>query len=144
MSNQPARRLPPSWPPAMSNAFNGFPSWISLLPLGQTHPIRLEEELRDGHYTVHAELPGIDPDKDVDITVRDSQLTIRAERSEKKESNGRSEFSYGSFLRTVTLPPGASADDIKATYDRGILTVDVPVAGQADSEVKHVAVLSAN
>ena len=53
---------------------------------------------------IRAELPGIDPAKDVDITVTDGQLTIKAERSEKKESKGRSEFSYGSFMRSVTLP----------------------------------------
>jgi HSP20 family protein len=42
--------------------------------------------------------------------------------TEKSESNGRSEFSYGSFVRTVSLPPGADEDDITATYE-GVLTV---------------------
>ncbi len=76
---------------------------------------------------VRAELPGIDPAKDVDITVHNGRLTIKAERSEKKESKGRSEFSYGSFVRSVTLPAGADEDDITATYDKGILTVAVKV-----------------
>ncbi|MDT5237113.1 MAG: hypothetical protein QOF47_3100, partial [Mycobacterium sp.] len=39
-----------------------------------------------------------------------------------------SEFSYGSFIRTVPLPAGADEDDINATYDRGILTVSVPLS----------------
>ena len=81
--------------------------------------------MEDGHYVLRAELPGIDPDKDVDTTVRDGRLTIKAERTEKKETKGRSEFSYGSFARSVTLPAGADEDDIKATYDKGILTVSV-------------------
>ena len=79
--------------------------------------------------------------KDVDITVRDGLLTIKAERTEKKESEGRSEFSYGSFARSVTLPRGADEDAITASYDKGILTVSVPVAADKAAE-KHVEVKS--
>ncbi|WP_280379989.1 biotin/lipoyl-containing protein, partial [Nocardia wallacei] len=43
-------------------------------------------------------------EKDGEESVRDGQLTIQAERCEKHEERGRSEFSYGSFVRTVTLP----------------------------------------
>ncbi len=60
--------------------------------------------------------------------VRDGQLTIKAERTEQKDFDGRSEFAYGSFVRTVSLPVGADEDDIKATYDKGILTVSVAVS----------------
>ena len=61
--------------------------------------------MKDGRYEVRAEIPGVDPSKDIDITMRDGQLTIKAERSEKKEFDGRSEFSYGSFVRTVRCRP---------------------------------------
>jgi HSP20 family molecular chaperone IbpA len=101
----------------------------------------VEDEMKDGSYEVRAEIPGVDPAKDVDITVRDGVLTIKAERTEKKESAGRSEFSYGSFMRAVTLPPGAEEDAIKASYDKGILTVSVPVTTVAAAE-KHVAIES--
>jgi HSP20 family molecular chaperone IbpA len=125
--------------------FTGFPSWAaSLRPLFDTHMIRIEDELADGHYLLRAELPGIDPDKDVDITVSNGQLTIKAERTEKKENKGRSEFSYGSFLRSVTLPAGANEEDIKATYDKGILTVDVAVPERAAPAEKHVPVQAAS
>ena len=145
MSNLPVRRQPRSWLPDWSEMFTGFPSWTaSLRPLFETHLIRLEDEMHDGHYLLRAELPGIDPDKDVDITVRDGQLTIKAERTEKKETKGRSEFSYGSFVRSVTLPAGAKDEDIKATYDKGILTVDVAVPEQAAPAEKHVAVQAAS
>ena len=137
----PEQRQPRSWLAELSDAFTGFPSWMGLRSgMADAHLIRLEEELRDGHYLVRAELPGIDPAKDVEITVCDNRLTIRAERSEKKETNGRSEFSYGSFLRTIALPSGADSDDVKASYDKGILTVDVAVGTQTAPEVKHVAV----
>ncbi len=56
------------------------------------------------------------------------------------EAGGRSEFSYGSFIRSIPLPPGANEDDIKATYDKGILTVSVAVSETAPPAEKHVAV----
>ena len=92
---------------------------------------------------LRAELPGIDPAKDVDITVSDGRLTIKAERTEKAESKGRSEFSYGSFVRSVSFPAGANEDDITATYDQGILTVSVGVSETTTAE-KHIAVKAAN
>jgi HSP20 family molecular chaperone IbpA len=104
-----------------------------------TRLMRLEDEMTDGYYEVRAEIPGIDPAKDVDFTVRDGQLTIKAERSEKKEFDGRSEFSYDSLVRTVSLPASADEDHIKATYDKGILTVSVGVSQPASAE-KHVQV----
>ncbi len=141
MADLPARKQPLSWLPDLSDMFSGFPSWAAnLRPLLGANLIRLEDEMIDGHYLLRAELPGIDPAKDVDITVRDGQLTIKAERTEKKEAKGRSEFSYGSFVRSITLPAGANEEDIKATYDKGILTVDVAVPEQAASTEKHVAV----
>ena len=143
MANLPARHQPRSWLPDWSefwsDLWTGFPS---LAALRSGHLIRLEDEMADGHYVLRAELPGIDAAKDVDITVSNGQLTIKAERSEKKETKGRSEFSYGSFVRTVTLPAGADEDDIKASYDKGILTVDVAVPEQAAAAAaeKHIEV----
>jgi HSP20 family protein len=80
---------------------------------------------------VRAELAGIDPDKDVEITVKDGMLQITAERrvEEKTEDKGytRHELRYGSFSRALPLPEGASESDIKATYKDGILEIRVPV-----------------
>jgi HSP20 family protein len=143
MSRLPVQHRPRSLFPEFSELFAGFPSWASLRPAFESHIIRLEDEIKDGNYEVRAELPGVDPAKDVDFTVRDGVLTIKAERTEKKESSGRSEFSYGSFVRSVTLPAGADEDAIKASYDKGILTVSVPVAEPKAAE-KHVEIQSTN
>jgi HSP20 family protein len=140
MSKLPVKRQQRSH---LAEMFPGFPAWADLWSMADTHLIRLEDEVEDGHYVIRAELPGLDPAKDVDITVRDGQLTIKAERSEKKGSKGRSEFSYGSFVRSISLPAGANEDDIKATYDKGILTVSVPVPEAAPGE-KHIAVQAAS
>jgi HSP20 family molecular chaperone IbpA len=143
MSTLPVQRRPRTLLPELSELLAGFPSWANFRPAFDSQLMRLEDEMKGGSYLLRAEIPGVDPAKDVDITVRDGQLTIKAERSEKKESNGRSEFSYGSFVRSVTLPPGSDEDAIKASYDKGILTVSVPV-NQTQPTEKHVEVQSAN
>ncbi|MGB8388050.1 Hsp20/alpha crystallin family protein, partial [Mycobacterium sp.] len=93
MTTLPATQKPHSLFPELSEFFAGFPSFAGIRPLFDTRLMRLEDEMTDGRYEVRAEIPGVDPAKDVDITVRDGQLTIKAERSEKKEFDGRSEFS---------------------------------------------------
>ncbi len=131
------RRQQRSLFPEIADLFAGFPSFANVRPVFDARLMRLEDELtKDGRYEVRAEMPGVDPAKDVDITVHDGRLTIKAERTEKTESKGRSEFSYGSFERTVTLPQGADEDDIKATYDKGILTVSVGISEPKKSEKK--------
>jgi HSP20 family protein len=135
--------------PELSELFNGFsgfpalanlPSLASLRPFFDSHVLRLEDEMKDGLYEVRAELPGVDPVENIEVTVQDGRLTIKAERTQTSESNGHSEFSYGSFMRTVPLPAGADEDDINATYDRGILTVSVPLSEDHPSE-KRVEVI---
>ena len=132
--------------PELSELFNGFPTFASLPSIAGLRPffdnnlLRMEDETRDGLYQVRAELPGVDPIEDIEVTVRDGQLTIKAERTQTEDTNGRSEFSYGSFSRTIMLPVGADEDDISAVYDRGILTVSVALTDAA-SEEKHVEVV---
>lgn len=148
--NKPAvQRQPRTLLPELSELFSGFtgfptfanlPALASLRPLFDSHLLRLEDEMKDGVYEVRAELPGVDPADSIEVTVRDGRLTIKAERTQTSESNGHSEFSYGEFVRTVPLPAGADEDDINATYDRGILTVSVPLSEDHPTE-KHVEVV---
>lgn len=139
MTILPAQRQPRTLVPDLAELFTGSPLFAGLRPLFDRNLLRLEDETRENHYEVRAEIPGIDPAKDIDITVRDGVLTIKAVRSRKAESNGRSEFSYGAFVRSVPLPSGANAADITATYDKGILTVSVPVPEGAPV-AKHIEV----
>jgi len=96
------------------------------------HVMRVEEFRKNGDLVIRAEMPGIDPDKDVDIHVRDHMLEIRAQRTEHDdhEDKGeyRSEFRYGSFFRAITLPTSTKEADVKASYHDGILEIRVPVA----------------
>jgi HSP20 family protein len=94
--------------------------------------IRLEDRMTDTEYTVRAELPGIDPEKDVQISVSNGVLTIHAERREQAQTAHRSEFRYGSFQRSVRLPNDADEDDVRASYTNGILEITVPLKGQPE------------
>ena len=90
------------------------------------------EEYRDGDTLVmRAELPGIDPDKDVKISLTEGRLRVRAERqqeSERKDKDSyRSEFHYGSFMREFAVPVGVKQEEIKASYKDGVLTIKVPM-----------------
>ena len=126
--------------PELSDLFSAIPTFANLRPLFDNRLLRLEDEHKDGVYEVRAELPGVDPTDDIEVTVHDGQLTIKAERTQTSESNGHSEFSYGSFIRTIALPAGADEDDINATYDRGILTVSIPLSEDPTTE-KRVEVI---
>ena len=98
---------------------------------GEGAGVRVEEFREDGTLVVRAELAGIDPDKDVEISVSDHTLHIEAERHEEEKKEGRDyvrqEFRYGSFVRDLPLPSGVSEADIKASYRDGILEVRVPM-----------------
>lgn len=107
---------------------------------GLTQSIRVEDYTEDGAYVVHAELPGVDPDKDVEITVSGGVLTIRGERREEKKEARRSEFRYGSFSRSLVLPADVDVDDITASYDKGVLTVKVPLPATDKPKTKRIAV----
>ncbi|MEV7011397.1 Hsp20/alpha crystallin family protein [Streptosporangium sp. NPDC051022] len=106
--------------------------WLDLpfaaLRPAAAQPIKFEDYVEDGHYVLRAELPGIDPEKDVEITVSNGILTIHAERQDEHREQQRTEFRYGAFTRSVTLPSGVDESDIKAVYDKGVLKVSVRLA----------------
>jgi HSP20 family protein len=87
--------------------------------------MRIEEGIEGGRFVVHAELPGIEADKQAKVTVLNGVLTIEAERSESAENHSHSEFHYGTFTRRLALPENANEKDIEASYDKGILEVTV-------------------
>jgi HSP20 family protein len=127
MATLPVQRQPRTRMPDLTEFLAGTPLFAGLRPLFDRNLIRVEEATQNGHYEVRAEIPGVDPANDIDITVHDRLLTIKAVRSQTVESHGRSEFSYGAFARSLPLPAGADVEDVKATYEKGILTVSVPV-----------------
>ena len=101
--------------------------------------IKIEQFQEGNTLVVRAEVPGIDPDKDVDVSVSEGVLNISVEREEKSEhksKNGyRSEFRYGSSMRSIALPAGAKEEDITATYKDGVLEVRAPAPETPPAEI---------
>jgi HSP20 family protein len=116
---------------------NGAGTVSQKRPKDEHHPAKGPE---DGYYVLRAEIAGIDPEKDLEVGVGAGYLAIRAARSGHVEGKHRSEFRYGSFSRTLELPPGADADDVTAEYADGILTIKVAVKGEHQEAVKRIPV----
>jgi HSP20 family protein len=119
----------PTW---MSRRFFDMPDFFG--DLFEESSMKIEEFETDGHLVIRAEMPGIDPDEDVEITVTDGMLHLKAERTEETKTEDtkgyRSEFRYGSFSRSMRLPAGATEDDVVANYEDGILEVRIPVSSE--------------
>jgi HSP20 family protein len=101
--------------------------WTGPPPFMAAQTFRVEEVVEDNHYVIRAELPGLDPERDIEVTVEGRMLTIYAERRQEDRGPARSEFRYGSLTRVVRLPARVDAKDVTARYEKGLLEVSVPV-----------------
>ncbi|HEX6301345.1 MAG TPA: Hsp20/alpha crystallin family protein [Acidimicrobiia bacterium] len=112
-----------------------FPRFLSEKGDFPFHP-SIDVERENGELIVSAELPGIDPDKDVEITLDDDYLTIKGEKSEDKEISEDDRYMherrYGKFVRRVPVPEGVTADKIAADYAKGVLTVKVTLPKETE------------
>ena len=98
---------------------------------------------RNNRDAIRAELPGLDPERDIEVTVEGRTLTIHAERRQEDSRPHRSEFRYGSLTRLVKLPARVDAKDVTARYDRGVLEVSVP-AREVQPEGIRIAIEKAD
>jgi HSP20 family protein len=121
-------RVRPTWLDWFDGDVGRFFDRFGWPTLGEDR-LRIEEMMEDGTLIVRAEVPGVDPDKDVEVTLDGRYLTIRAERRDERSDKGdrafRTEFHYGSFARTFQVPEGVQADDVTASYKDGVLEVRV-------------------
>lgn len=106
--------------------------------------LRVEEFEEGNTLVIRAELPDIDPEKDVEVTTSEGMVHIHAhreEKSERKDRKGyRSEFRYGDFDRHIALPEGAAAADVTANYTNGILEVRIPCPVEVATEEVRIPV----
>jgi HSP20 family protein len=103
-------------------------SWFGNAP---TEPeIRVEEFQEGERRFIRADLPGVDPEKDVSVTFEDGRLRLHGQRRAEEHDRYRTEIRYGSFERLLTLPAGTKPEDITAEYANGVLTVSMPAITQ--------------
>jgi HSP20 family protein len=97
----------------------------------------------EGEYQIKAEIPDVKKE-DVKVTVEDGVLTIQGERKHEKEEKGRKyhriERSYGSFVRTFSLPDVIEEDKVKAEFKDGVLNLYLPKSEKAKPKAIEVKV----
>lgn len=115
--------------------FDNFLSrkWPRMLDLD--FPISLERSMpkvdiidHDNEIEIQAALPGIKKE-DLDVTINNQTITIRASRKEEKQEEGkyfRREISRGEFQRILSLPNDVDNDKAKASFENGMLKITVP------------------
>jgi HSP20 family protein len=133
-----------------------FDEWTHMLPFRRSFSltdwmtdemIRVDEYQENETLVIRAELAGIDPDKDVEVTVSEGMLRIHAERREEDKSEGkgylRHELRRGAFSRNLSLPKGVTEADITASYKHGILEIRIPMPEAKEPESTKIPVETA-
>ena len=112
---------------------------------GETMPATDPSET-DKFVEVSIDLPGID-EKDIDITLSDNVLTVKASRQSEAEDEAkdyhRIERTYGSFFRQIPMPCQVLEDDVQASFKKGVLTIALPKAPGAQNEQRKIEIRSA-
>jgi HSP20 family protein len=105
--------------------------WLSGGPDGPALPLDVTTDA--DAVTIEAALPGVTPD-DVDITIENGTVTISGktadERSAEEGAYVLQEIRRGKFSRSVTLPNGLEPDKAQATFENGVLRLEIPKAEQ--------------
>jgi HSP20 family protein len=104
---------------------------------------RIDVSETESEIKVEAELPGVD-EKDLEVVLSQGRLTIKGEKKQEKEEKKKDyhlvERSYGSFTRSIPLPFEADADQIKASFAKGVLTVTVPKPPEVKAKERKIAI----
>ncbi|MDQ0239703.1 Hsp20/alpha crystallin family protein [Arthrobacter bambusae] len=113
---------------------------------GQSDPsLRIEQYQEGDTLVVRVDLPGIDPETDVDISIADDTLRIEARREEDAErvdkKGYRTELRYGERSRSIPLPRGVSQDGIVATYQDGVLEIRIQLPEQSEPQTTKIRVV---
>lgn len=114
----------------------------TFMPERTIHTLPLDIRQSDDAFDIEASVPGVKPE-DVEITFEDNVLTIRGTRHEDEVMRGtyvRRERNLQSVYRQVGLPTEVNADEIMATFDKGVLTITVPRAQRA--QPKRIPVIA--
>lgn len=142
--HQSKRRVMSDPWPRLIDWLDSWTSGDSSRPSRHDRMLRMEQTQRDGQLILRLEIPGVDPDEDIDVTLHDEALIIDAHREERHEEGACSEFRYGRLQRCIALPRGVSEDGVSASYVDGILEIEVtlPPDNGDESRSRHIAIRS--
>ena len=105
---------------------------------------RVDMFRRGGDLIVRVELPGIDPEKDVDLEIEGDTLHIRGERKIDEEVTEEDRYLrerfYGRYERRLMLPEGVDPEKLEARYDAGVLTITVPLPVEVLPKARKVPI----
>jgi HSP20 family protein len=129
----------------LSSVFDDFFRMVPADNLG--YELFPKVDINEDDKTVHvkAEMPGLE-EKDLEVTLKDNMLTISGEKKEEntEENKNRNyrycERKFGSFSRTIELPDGIKADEVKASYKNGVLEIEVPKSEPAQPKKINITV----
>lgn len=98
----------------------------------------------DDKYILHADFPGVKKE-DINVTVENNMLTLSAERREEKSTQDqgrvvRQERRYGKYTRSFSLGKDVDEANIKATFDNGVLTLELPKAREEAPTGKQIPI----
>ena len=93
----------------------------------------------DNEMKIVAELPGLE-EKDIDLSLREGVLTIHGEKTRKSHTPIYSERWHGQFTRSIELGPDIDPDKVRASFDKGVLTVSVEKRHNPKTETKKIAI----
>lgn len=116
--------------------FDGF------MPKLQTNVMKTDVHEKDGYYNIDIDLPGYDK-SDITMSITDGNLVISAKHeqtSEEKDEKGnliRSERSFGSCSRSFYVGNNMKAEDVKASFDKGVLNIVIPTHEQKAIETSQ-------
>ncbi len=124
-----------------------FGDFWSTMPVSTDNTVfspRVDIHEKNGNYLISAELPGVDKD-DVHVVLDNGTLTISAsvEDEHKEEEEGkviRRERRYGHFARSFYVGTGVTESDIAASFDKGVLKLEVPKKGEAQPETRRIPI----
>jgi len=125
-------RMARRWESPLSRLFEGFEDNYD-----EAFTPAVESYVKNGNLVVRADVPGLEL-KDLDVSIIGNVLCVKGERKSehevKKEDYLHREVSYGAFERRMTLPEGAAADKVKASFKNGVIEITVPLAKETVSK----------
>lgn len=105
---------------------------------------RVDVSKEEDSLVVTIEVPGIDPEEDLDISVEGDVLVIQGEKTAARETSEENRYlqerHYGRFERRLPLPDGVDPDRIEASYAKGVVTLTVPLPSGTEGGRRRVQV----